>query len=169
MSNLYQYNGKKWIEIGKDGIDGKTLVAGIDFPMPKDGKDGTDGIDGSPDMPQVIADKLNTLEAKVEMKVIKGLDLFLNNLQRAIKEKTTTRQFGGGGMGNVETKSVAISSATTTITLDSSVASNGRAIWFNYQGQQQAYGTHFTVAGNVITLLFTPADDTYADIIYIRS
>jgi hypothetical protein len=62
-----------------------------------------------------------------------------------------------------------VSSATTTVTLDNRVASNGKAIWLNYQGQQQAYGVHFTVSGKVVTLLFTPSNGTFIDIIYIRA
>jgi hypothetical protein len=71
-------------------------------------------------------------------------------------------------MGNIITETFAVNSATTSITLQNSVASNGRAIWFNYQGQQQAYGTHFTVTGKTVPLLFTPDDGTYIDVIYIR-
>lgn len=116
---------------------------------------------------KTIADRLNTTEESVDIQVIKGLQKTIEDLKRAIRQKE--KGGGGGGMGNAITQSTAISSATTTITLESRVASNGKAIWLNYQGQQQAYGVNFTVSGKVVTLLFTPSDNTYADIIYIRA
>ena len=73
-------------------------------------------------------------------------------------------------MGNVITQSFSVSSATTTITLSSGVASGGSAIWLNYNGQQQQKDIHFTsTGGTTITLLFTPTDNTYIDVIYIRT
>lgn len=69
---------------GKDGIDGKTPVAGIDFPLPKDGIDGKDGIgipgidgkNGSPDSPIEVRDKLQTLQGdeRLDVNAIKGLE-----------------------------------------------------------------------------------------------
>jgi len=88
---------------GKDGKDGVTPSVDVDeiirivvslIPPPKNGEDGTNG---SPDKPIEIADKLNTLEEKVEMRVIKGLALALKNLQRAIREKGGGRQIAGSG------------------------------------------------------------------------
>lgn len=120
------------------------------------------------DEPTVIAKKLNTTEESVDMSVIKGLKTQIDNLKRALREKKSGGVSRGGGMGNAITQTTALTSGATTITLDFNVASNGKAIWFNYQGQQQAYGTHFTVSGKTINLLFTPDDSTFADIIYIR-
>lgn len=67
---------------GKNGKDGYTPIKNIDY---FDGKDGRDGEDGSPDTPQQIADKLNTLNEKVEIKVIKGLE---KKLEKRIVEKS---------------------------------------------------------------------------------
>jgi hypothetical protein len=53
MSKLLQYNGKEWIEIGRNGTDGKTPKAGVDFPLPKNGLDGKDGKDGK----SIVGDK----------------------------------------------------------------------------------------------------------------
>jgi hypothetical protein len=47
--------------------------------------------------PEAIADKLNTLKEKIEIKVIKGLRDELTNLRRAIKDKKGGGQIGGGG------------------------------------------------------------------------
>lgn len=138
--------------------------------VPKDGKDGRDGKDGSPDKPEQIATKLNTLEEKVDQKVIKGLPKLLDSVNQAIREsKNQKSNKAGGGMGGVQTYSTNLTSVTTSISLPYNIASNGKAIWFNYQGQQQQLGVHFTISGKVITLLFTPADNTVADIIYIRT
>jgi len=113
----------------------------------------------------LIKPLINAFEEKFDKK----LSEFMADVRRLLRErKGGGGASSGGGMGNIITQSTAISSATTTISLDYNVASDGKAIWFNYQGQQQAYGTHFTVSGKTITLLFTPSDSTFADIIYIR-
>ena len=153
---------------GKDGEKGENGANGKDGVNGKDGADGKDGKDGSPYTAQDIATKLNTLENAIGMNVITGLNEMFANMQRAFNQRERGGG-GGGGMGNAVTQTTALTSGTTTVTLASNVASNGKAIWFNYQGQQQAYGTHFTVSGKTITLLFTPDDNTYADIIYIRT
>lgn len=138
-------------------------------PKGEPGNPGKDGKDGAPDTGEEIAKKLNKTKGTVSMGVIAGLLEEIQALKREVRKKGEKGGGGGGGMGNVVTQSTAINSVTTNINLESNVASKGKAIWFNYQGQQQAYGTHFTVSGKIITLLFTPDDNTYADIIYIRA
>lgn len=168
-----------------DGVDGKDVDEKIiikkvlrQIAAPRDGKDAdVDLIIGEVikripsseiiqlDTAQQIVEKVN--EAKgVAISSVENLEEELKKIRQRVSRDGIQR--GGGGMGNVTTQSTAISSATTTITLEHNVASNGKAIWFNYQGQQQAYGTHFTVSGKTVTLLFTPDDSTNADIIYIR-
>lgn len=53
----------------------------------KDGKDGIDGVDGSPDTPIDIVEKLNTLENKLDWKVLKDFNSLVNQdtLKRAIQ------------------------------------------------------------------------------------
>ena len=64
---------------GRDGVDGKDGIDG------KDGKDGAigprgeDGKDGSPDTPDQVADKLNTLTEKVDWKVLKNVPYDVKN------------------------------------------------------------------------------------------
>ena len=156
---------------GEPGPKGDTVVG----PPGEPGKDGE-----TPSNSQLLTlikpllptkDKLLKLIKPLVEKFEKKFDEKLKLLAKRVQDMLRVAKGGAksGGMGNIVTQSTAISSATTTITLTDRVASNGKAIWFNYQGQQQAYGTHFTVSGRVITLLFTPADDTYADIIYIRT
>jgi len=62
-------------EDGKDGADGKDGLDGLDGV---DGKDGVDGLDGSSDTPEDIAVKLNTLENKVDWKVLKDFKSLVN-------------------------------------------------------------------------------------------
>lgn len=122
---------------------------------------------GSPDTPQQIVEKINTLEEKIEQKTIKGLDTVLRSLYNSIREK----KGGGGGMGNVQHESVSVSSATTTVSINSRIAGGGFAIWAYYQGQLIVRGTHYTVGGDykTLTLLFTPQDSTAIDLIYFRT
>lgn len=187
---------------GDKGDPGDKPVAGIDYPIPQDGKDyvlteedrkeiatlievpvvekvieKTEVIVEKPiitnevtneirevakyETPEQIVEKLNTQENAIEQKVIKGLTKWMSEIKRIASS--------GGGMGNIVTQSFSVNSSTTALTLSSRVASNGRAIWLNYQGQQQAYGTHFTVSGNIVPLLFTPDDGTYIDVLFIRA
>lgn len=67
---------------------------------------------------------------------------------------------GGGGMGDVVFKTFATSSSTTTLTLDDTPTSFGNALILIYQGAIQENGKHFTISGRIITLTFTPQDDT---------
>lgn len=166
MSNLYQYNGKKWIEIGKNGQDGKTPILGVDFivPIPENGKD------GSPDTPDEIATKLNTLEQKVEIKAIKGIEDIIRKLQMSIREaKRSGGKLGSGGMGNWVHQVFNTSSATTSVTVDNNIAAGGNAIIVRYQGQMLAHGQQYTVSGKTITFTFALEDDTFIDITYVRS
>jgi len=114
-----------------------------------------------------IANKLNTLENKIDRKVIKGLEKDIANLTKLISE--TRRQKGGGGMSNLQHETTATSSATTTVTATQNIAGGGYALWVYYQGQHLARGTAYTVSGRTLTLLFTPEDNTYIDLVYFRA
>lgn len=127
--------------ISKLATKGDTPIAGIDFPMPKDGDDyiltdedkteiaskievpivekviieKTETIKEQPiitnqvtneikevaktDEPQIIADKLNTLEEKVDRKVIKGLEKELLTIKKNIRESKQQKGGGSGGGG----------------------------------------------------------------------
>ncbi len=140
---------------GKDGVDGKG------------GKDGKDGIEIKP---LEVAEKLNTLEEKVDFKVIKGLGKMLENLRRSIREGKRLGGSGGGGMGNFVNQQFDGDGATTQFTLSSNVANSGNAvIGVRYEGQMQYLGDQFTISGKTLTMLFTPEADTKIEITYIRS
>lgn len=117
---------------------------------------------------EVIAERLNTTTESVDQSVIKGLAEELATLKREVRKKSDKGGGGGGGMGNVQHETKAVSSATTTVTTTYTVSGGGYAIWAYYQGQLIMRGTHYTVSGKTITLLFTPQDSTFIDIIYIR-
>jgi hypothetical protein len=152
---------------GPRGKDGKSIRG----PRGLNGKNGVgkDGKDGSPDKPLMIARKLNTLEGVIDQSVIKGLPLTLKNLFNALSSKKAVRPQAGGGVGNVVHESKSVSSATTSLTLNANVAASGHAIWAFYQGQYLVYGTHYTMSNKTMALLFTPQDDTFIDITYIRT
>lgn len=152
LTNVERFRGPQG-RAGRDGADG----------LPgKPGDRGKDGKDGSPDTPEQVVTKVNEAGG-VKITAVEGLP---EALKRAKKEGGGGGK--GGGMGNTQHETYPLSASTTTITLSHSPANNGRAIWFHYQGQYQVYGTHYTVSGRIVTLLFTPTNGTYADILYIR-
>lgn len=67
---------------------------------------------------------------------------------------------GGGGMGNVIFKTFSVGISTTTLTLDQEPTSFGDALILIYQGQMLENNRHFTISGRIITLTFTPQNDT---------
>lgn len=140
---------------GRPGVDGRDGKPG------KPGEKGEKGADGSPDTPEQVAEKVNKAGG-VKISAITGLS---DELRKA---KRDTGGGKGGGMGNTQHETYPLSASSTSITLNYSPANDGRAIWFHYQGQYMVYGTHYTVSGRTVTLLFTPTDGTYADILYIR-
>ena len=80
---------------GKNGSDGKDGIDGLDG---RDGTDGKDGKDGSPDTPDQIAEKINTLSEKIEGKVIKGYKELKNTVEIL---KNTPRGGGGGAVSKI--------------------------------------------------------------------
>lgn len=133
------------------------------------GPKGEDGKDGSPDTPIQIADKLNTKEEIVEIKVIKGLQNWLNTLKQNIREKTVQKSGGGQGNWVTEPPSGAINDSNTTFTLSSNVASNGKALILLYQGQVLEPGNQFTISGRTITTTFIPETGTSLFAFYTRT
>lgn len=86
---------------GERGPIGPKPIAGIDFPIPKDGKDGRDGEsivgppgkDGSPDTPQQVRDKLASLKGneRLDASAIKNIPT-----QEIIREIRPLFRGGGG-------------------------------------------------------------------------
>lgn len=110
----------KWKLAGKiKGESGKTPIAGVDFPLPQNGRDGVDGIglpgkDGSPDTRQQIVEKINTgkkNDVKIQTSQIEGFDKKTKDLDFALGvldqrtqfliNKQTTSSGGGGTWGSI--------------------------------------------------------------------
>lgn len=130
-------------------------------PEGKQGIQGNKGADGSPDTAEQVVNKVNKAGG-VKMTAIDGLTETIKAVKKAGGGK-------GGGMGNVQHETKAVGSGTTSVSLTYNVSAQGRAIWVYYQGQFLVYGTHYTVSGGTVALLFTPVDSTYLDITYIRA
>lgn len=83
---------------GKQGDIGKQGLKGEKGDRGENGINGKDGEDGSPDTPDQIAEKLNTLEAQVDLKVLKGWKEFLANLG---EKGSATRVYGSRMLRNL--------------------------------------------------------------------
>lgn len=68
---------------------------------PKDGKPGVGvaGRDGSPDNPEEIVAKIHTLKEPIRMEAVKGLGVFLRNLQNTLRDRKGSegKMIHGGG------------------------------------------------------------------------
>lgn len=148
--------------------DHATDVEKLRGPQGVPGMPGAHGVNGSPDTALEIADKLNTTKESLEIKVIKGLDQRLLNLQKV--QNSSKGGSKGGGMGNVQHETKSVSSGTTSVQTSYPIAGGGYAIWAYYQGQLIMRGTHYTVGTDkrTLSLTFTPDDSTSIDIIYLR-
>lgn len=138
------------------------------------GDPGAPGKDGSPDTPEQVVEKVNK-KGGVDMKSVEGLMRTLEAIRseiRVSRRADAGAGAGGGGMGNTVHENFPVTSATTSVTLRSKVAANGFAASVYYNGQQMTRGTHWTVSGKIVTLLFTPDDTTpasYIDVVYVRT
>ena len=141
---------------GDKGRDGKDGI----------GKDGVDGKDRNIDTPQQVVEKVN--EAKgVAISSVENLADELKKIRQRVSRDGIRN---GGGTGNTQHEQFALTAGTTSVTLAYNVAMGGYGIMGAYvQGQFLARGTHYTVSGKTITLLFTPDNGTTLDIVYTRT
>jgi len=189
-------------ENGEKGEVGSKPIAGIDFPIPENGKDGKDAEDinpqevaqiilpeisdkitkiilsetpkpkdGSPDTPQEIKKKLETLikDERLDKSAIKGLERALTTIGDNIRSVRLSRGGGkGGGMGNFVHQQF---TGAGPFTLNSKVANGGSAIFVFYNSGFLVKDVHYSVSGNVVTQLLDidPVADENIDIVYIRS
>ena len=154
---------------GKDGLLGKQGergLMGVQGEKGTKGEIGKTGKDGSPDKPEDIAKKLNTLANVLKISLIAGLEERLNKIAWGARGKVVSK--GGGGMGDWVHQSFNVNSSTTAITVSADIAGNGFALLAFYQGQNIFRGTHYTQSGRVLTLLFTPTDNTVIDVTFVR-
>jgi hypothetical protein len=149
---------------GKDGKDGTNGTNGRDAKDGLPGKAGENGKDGK-DITEVEPSKLWNI-----LKPLKDLEVYVLNIAETVARREAARGGGGGGVGNSIPITEAVGSATTSITLASSVASNGRSIWLFYQGQWLVHDLHFTVKNKVVTFTYDDfVDGTFIDGLYIRT
>lgn len=97
---------------GRDGVDG---TPGAQGEPGRDGVDGKDGLNGSPDTPEQVRDKLQTLlkDARLDASAIKGLEKYMEHsaLQSVVDSLWQRTQFlinrgtgtssGGGTWGSI--------------------------------------------------------------------
>jgi len=89
----------------KNGLDGKDGRNGIDGKDGVSGKDGIDGNNGSPDTPEQIADKLETLPDESRLKISA-----IDKLREELDELKNRPTGGGGSRKVVYTKRINLSS-----------------------------------------------------------
>lgn len=162
IDTLDQYKAQILLQVNTKVETILSNVESFRGPQGIPGKKGKDGKDGSPDTPDQVVEKVNTAGKKIKITAIEGLT---DELRKARREN------GGkfsGGMGNPQHETHNVNSSSTVITLTYSPAAAGRAIWMYYQGQHLVYGTDFTVNERSVALLFTPVDNTYVDVTYLR-
>ena len=166
---------------GVDYFDGEKGDKGDDsfVPGPKgrdgiNGKNGKDGADGSPDTPEQIAEKLNTLEGAVSVKVIKDLPAAITpeDVMKAIGKSKTfqiekkhikgfdmsdQRWHGGGGTSSGVTSVGATSPITstggTTPVISTSIATNklvGRGSAGTGVMEEITLGTNLSLSGTTL-------------------
>jgi len=171
LDNIEKYKGL-------DGKDGYTPIKNLDY---FDGQDGANGKDADPaDVAEIVLRGLPTpqdgktptrkeleeiiepIASEIESRLLKFVKDNLKKIKGGGK--------GGGGMGNFQHETKSVSSGSTSVITTYPVSGNGFAIWGFYQGQNIVRGTHYSVGGDnkTLTLLFTPVDSTFIDLIYIR-
>ena len=118
-----------------------------------------------------LVEKINTSERLIAFSKIAGLNEWVNKIQQMVREKKGGGGNGGGGSGNRQHEHSAISSATTTVTTTYKIAGAGYDVDVYYNGAYIARGTDYTVGTDqkTITLLFTPSDNSVADVVYTRT
>jgi hypothetical protein len=73
-------------------------------------------------------------------------------------------------MGNTQHETKSVGATTTSVVTNYKISGNGYAIWVYYQGQAVIRGEGYTIGSDrkTINLNFTPIDNSFVDVIYIR-
>lgn len=184
---------------GEKGDKGDKPIAGIDYPIPLNGKDGKDADESK--IIDAVTKKIP--KPKDGYTPIKGVDYFdgidgapgkdgspdtanqivekLNTLEEVLDLKVLkgfrtivsnlkkSINQKGGGLGLPVHETFNGDGTTTSFTLSSRVAANGNAAWIYYQGQFLVKTTHWTISGRTLTLSLTPENGTKIDVTYIRT
>lgn len=155
---------------GERGSAGKDGVNGTDGRDGANGKDGKNGKDGSPDSAELMAEKLNAFPGSVGMHVVKGLEIYLKNLNRSIKEK---KGMGGQAVGSGDSVSAGANITITRVNGRKVItASGGAGATFFIEtptGAVDGANKSYTVSTTITTILnfsingvfIHPADYTF--------
>jgi len=81
------------------------------IPMPEDGKD------GSSDTSEQVVNKINSSRKKIKISTIDGLEVWLRNLMRAVKEKPSQIMRGGGDIVRAYDLSDSLNGVLKTFTI----------------------------------------------------
>jgi hypothetical protein len=126
------------------------------------------------DGPEDLRNKLETYaevdneEEKLDPRIIRGLKDLIEEVEKLKKQKA-----GGSSQMLVSHwpihENFTMDGIATTVTLQQGPAAQGTAIFgLRYQGQNQVFGTDYTVSGNKVTFVtFTPEAGTIIDISYV--
>lgn len=147
------------VEDGKDADETRIVERAVKLiPKPQDGKSPTK---------KALKALMKPLFQEYEEKLVKRVNTAIKGLRGKLGGPVKQ----GGGMGNWTHQVFEISSATTSVTLNSRVAAGGNAILVRYQGQLLAHGVQYTSpgTGKNLPLLFTPADNTYLEVTFVRT
>jgi hypothetical protein len=126
---------------GEKGEKGDKPVAGVDYPIPENGKDGIDGRDGesivgppgapgkdgSPDTGEQIIEKINEAEGLIKKEKIEGLDEAFDSVSRQI---SSIPRGGGGSRSKNSSKFYDLSSQTDGVTKSFLVPKSVGAVLF---------------------------------------
>ncbi len=153
---------------GKMGQKGDKPIAGVDYPIPKDGKDGESivgpqgerGKDGSPDTAQETRDKLESLldGEKLSIQAIQDLPKVLDDLMVKLSANGTNR--GTSPIARFiddETPSGTINGSNTVFTISKSPKSGSLKVYRG--GARQRVTEDYTLSDSDKTITFTVAPE----------
>lgn len=179
MSKLFQFNGRSWVEIGRNGIDGKTPVAGLDFQIPDETKiisevikkiplpkDGVDGKSSDPDFvaeivlakipkPKDGKDAVFTGEEAVKkinaLEIKPELQIDASHIKGLRQIVGSARKGGGGSTMRVDNLSSQADGVTTTFTTTYRIGTS-HLLFYSSFPTLFLPTTDYTVSGKTVTL-----------------
>jgi len=167
---------------GEKGDPGKTPIAGIDFPTPKNGKDGKDGRDGI-GIPGQKGDKgdsglngflqtgketvakINMLATTPELQIDAK---HIKNFPEFIKGRKTLHRGGIVLIAN-EIPTGAVNGSNTTFTLVNTPKGDTERVFVNGARQLPGSGNDYTISGATITMATAPPTGSNIIVDYERT
>lgn len=141
--------------VGPRGPMGHKPVAGVDYPIPENGRDGTDGKDGSPDTPEEVRDKLQSLkeDERLDKSAVKGFQEEIEELKKKVSAIPRGRVGGTRKVQitRVEDLTSQVNGVVTTYSLPRDTV-RVHMVWSTQFPQILRPTTDFTFAGQTLTL-----------------